>query len=81
MALPSFLVAPHAGAWIETMLTTTARSRISVAPHAGAWIETALVSPGEAARLVAPHAGAWIETFSLSNHREPVGRAPRGRVD
>src|SRR5690606_7698886 len=33
-------VAPHAGAWIETMpLSTTARFTV-VAPHAGAWIET-----------------------------------------
>ena len=34
------LVAPHAGAWIET--TTGGLERITslVAPHAGAWIET-----------------------------------------
>ena len=33
-------VAPHAGAWIETLaLSKNARS-LAVAPHAGAWIET-----------------------------------------
>ena len=34
-------VAPHAGAWIETIVTLLSRSKRRVAPHAGAWIETA----------------------------------------
>ncbi len=35
------VVAPHMGAWIETVITACALSRIlSVAPHMGAWIET-----------------------------------------
>ena len=42
-------VAPHAGAWIETMLQTMQALKAAVAPHAGAWIETsqnrALISP------------------------------------
>ncbi len=33
-------VAPHAGAWIETLLETCTGSPQLVAPHAGAWIET-----------------------------------------
>ena len=33
-------VAPRAGAWIETSVTTSRHSRHSVAPRAGAWIET-----------------------------------------
>ena len=32
------LVAPHAGTWIETCLSTRPQDRCSVAPHAGAWI-------------------------------------------
>src|SRR3546814_11199559 len=32
-------VAPHAGAWIETLMTACSISRPRVAPHAGAWIE------------------------------------------
>src|SRR5690606_9346204 len=36
----SLLVAPHAGAWIETSASHTPRSLGAVAPHAGAWIET-----------------------------------------
>jgi len=34
------LVAPHAGAWIETRKQSPFRKAILVAPHAGAWIET-----------------------------------------
>ena len=41
------LVAPHAGAWIETQTQPLQRLGSGVAPHAGAWIETA---PGAAAR-------------------------------
>ena len=34
------LVAPHAGAWIETFYDVESSSGKTVAPHAGAWIET-----------------------------------------
>ena len=34
------LVAPHAGAWIETGTLAAQIERAEVAPHAGAWIET-----------------------------------------
>ena len=33
-------VAPHAGAWIETAISTLFAVMSAVAPHAGAWIET-----------------------------------------
>tara|TARA_B100000519_G_scaffold13470_1_gene10105 strand:- start:2151 stop:2342 length:192 start_codon:yes stop_codon:yes gene_type:complete len=33
-------VAPHAGAWIETLKGLAMKKIIKVAPHAGAWIET-----------------------------------------
>ena len=33
-------VAPHAGAWIETLSFIPYMLFIDVAPHAGAWIET-----------------------------------------
>jgi len=35
------IVAPHAGAWIETCTCHAERRALRVAPHAGAWIETA----------------------------------------
>ena len=41
---PAF-VAPHAGAWIETVLARLAQIRATVAPHAGAWIETPTSQP------------------------------------
>ena len=37
---PINLVAPHAGAWIETLYQLPSPSGMQVAPHAGAWIET-----------------------------------------
>ena len=57
------VVAPHAGAWIETSLTPVNPSVVPVAPHAGAWIETFVATAGSRMPLVAPHAGAWIETY------------------
>ena len=33
-------VAPHAGAWIETVRIGAEIAGTTVAPHAGAWIET-----------------------------------------
>ena len=56
------LVAPHAGAWIETIRTTPSESCSIVAPHAGAWIETHKQTQSPRLATVAPHAGAWIET-------------------
>ncbi len=35
------LVAPHAGAWVETALISARQPGALVAPHAGAWVETA----------------------------------------
>ena len=56
------LVAPHAGAWIETFLSELLLRRLWVAPHAGAWIETVYGDAQVSGNAVAPHAGAWIET-------------------
>ena len=56
-------VAPHAGAWIETIEGSYENLGIYVAPHAGAWIETGEAYEGRKDLGVAPHAGAWIETY------------------
>ena len=37
---PGGVVAPHAGAWIETLQIEMSAYHHQVAPHAGAWIET-----------------------------------------
>jgi len=46
-------VAPHAGAWIETLSEAQELYIRTVAPHAGAWIETlclAILFPGLGSR-------------------------------
>ena len=57
-----FNVAPHAGAWIETIVRAAPSEIKDVAPHAGAWIETNDGMTDDQNIKVAPHAGAWIET-------------------
>ena len=60
---PPDRVAPHVGAWIETIFIFINYIFITVAPHVGAWIETVRVSHCKGLSKVAPHVGAWIETF------------------
>ena len=76
-----YQVAPHAGAWVETVLRCIYRWLCLVAPHAGAWVETCRHPSQALPPAVAPHAGAWVETGdewkSLGNG---TGRAPCGRV-
>ena len=38
--LLGLVVAPHVGAWIETIVELSNSAPVSVAPHVGAWIET-----------------------------------------
>ncbi len=58
----NLVVAPHAGAWIETNNPAQLLAMLCVAPHAGAWIETLNGGGISVGYCVAPHAGAWIET-------------------
>ena len=58
------VVAPRAGAWIETARFVYLPAYFAVAPRAGAWIETKLTLQSSILFLVAPRAGAWIETLS-----------------
>jgi len=57
-----FIVAPYAGAWIETGDSSRNQLVAYVAPYAGAWIETRFLYAFPLMVLVAPYAGAWIET-------------------
>ncbi|ABC78607.1 hypothetical cytosolic protein [Syntrophus aciditrophicus SB] len=74
-------VAPHAGAWIETLSKIQIVEVNYVAPHAGAWIETLSKIQIVEVNYVAPHAGAWIETVVLGfPSRRGSGSPPmRGR--
>ncbi len=75
-------VAPHAGAWIETIKQLSDIGEKLVAPHAGAWIETAQWIVESVTLPVAPHAGAWIETEKLQRWSWlQSSRPPRGGVD
>ena len=80
---PCELVAPPAGAWIETPQYRPPSHRGHVAPPAGAWIETTAKDYWCAVRQVAPPAGAWIETRAIyAKSVMPTGfRSPplRGR--
>ena len=40
ISCPPWYVAPHVGAWIETVRALDSFGVIDVAPHVGAWIET-----------------------------------------
>ena len=74
------LVAPHAGAWIETRRCLILGRSAHVAPHAGAWIETLIQEYHLQAKTVAPHAGAWIETHEIPKRMTLLTSPPmRGR--
>ena len=77
-----WLVAPFAGAWIETRSYLSLIPATKVAPFAGAWIETTNMATVFMRDLVAPFAGAWIETSIKEEPRTGrVGRTLRGCVD
>ena len=56
---PRHIVAPHAGAWIETREIARLTHSELVAPHAGAWIETSSVygDTGELSSLLTRERG------------------------
>ena len=57
------MVAPHAGAWIETLLACAIRhQRVSRAPRGARGLKHDLKADDRGDARVAPHAGAWIET-------------------
>ena len=76
------LVAPRAGARIETTLTKNKRKSYIVAPRAGARIETLITNLGTGRLHVAPRAGARIETWPAFPGEQPFpSRPPRGGAD
>ena len=77
--LLDLIVAPHAGAWIETGLNVRELGELVVAPHAGAWIETITCKSLAPLPLVAPHAGAWIETIVFPSRPTAKPRRPSRR--
>ena len=57
-------VAPHAGAWIETVSLGHHYLSVSVAPHAGAWIETSGVGSTRPTRSSPPMRGRGLKPYN-----------------
>ena len=74
-AIPA-CVAPHVGAWIETLFHHPLCHEPGVAPHVGAWIETRWHHNRRPCLCVAPHVGAWIET----NYKKAVVLTPTSHL-
>ena len=70
------LVAPLAGAWIETRSGCRIHHIKEVAPLAGAWIETDWILKKNDNESVAPLAGAWIETWHYAEKFEDLPSLP-----
>ena len=76
------MVAPFAGAWIETITARNAEGRSSVAPFAGAWIETKARSRKRSRRQSRPSRARGLKQAEEDDGRlHHAGRALRGRVD
>ena len=77
------LVAPRAGAWIETSVPARGAVADHVAPRAGAWIETSTrTSPQSAARASPPVRGRGSKPVVPDHERRhPERRPPCGGVD
>ena len=80
---PSFCVAPHAGAWIETRRKPSSGAQDSRSPPTrGRGLKHSDGREARVAHVVAPHAGAWIETNTNGAGAGGVRRRPpRGGVD
>ncbi len=58
-------VAPHAGAWIETLDLSHPIPESRVAPHAGAWIETLPRCPGASVDRSPPTRGRGLKLTEI----------------
>ena len=63
------MVAPRAGAWIETLLLVTYFVPFHVAPRAGAWIETNIKAKAEYVNESPPARGRGLKL----NHAKVLG--------
>ncbi len=73
-------VAPHAGAWIETILLLLQFANDASRPTRARGLKQRRQRDDTAAIPVAPHAGAWIETpVWIAAQPEPASRPTRAR--
>ena len=74
-------VAPHAGAWVETLAAILASFLGYVAPHAGAWVETTVPGPtGPTGPTSPPTRGRGLKLLSAATLPLTGCRPPRGGV-
>ena len=76
-----YRVAPHVGAWIETVANTAGMPAPAVAPHVGAWIETRYKQSALQSIESRPTWARGLKLKTRINYAKRVRRAPRGRVD
>ena len=74
-------VAPHTGAWIETVHLNLLPLGIVVAPHTGAWIETGQTKPKEAERKSHPTRVRGLKQLVVKLSSVNKSRTPHGCVD
>ncbi len=79
----AIIVAPHVGAWIETVKIALTNLKLIVAPHVGAWIETLeeRLKDEESNRSRPTWARGLKLGVVVQRDASQGGRAPRGRVD
>ena len=65
-------VAPHAGAWIETIQVVSAGNQVMSRPTRARGLKRQALAGGGVGSGVAPHAGAWIETWK-GRSMKPLG--------
>jgi len=61
-------VAPHAGAWIETVWRGMGRGNNESRPMRARGLKPGMADHLLQEKSVAPHAGAWIETWFAGTH-------------
>ena len=75
------IVAPHAGAWVETCLKRVNAGMCRSRPMRARGLKLAVTGDSLYTEQVAPHAGAWVETEQQTSSEKIVySRAPCGRV-
>ena len=74
-------VAPHVGAWIETILRCKGELPRGVAPHVGAWIETTPSAPSWRRSTSRPMWARGLKHLNKILVKLRISRAPCGRVD
>jgi len=75
------VVAPRAGAWIETGRGEQIYHKRKVAPRAGAWIETTSPSPGDRANSSPLAQGRGLKLVREPQLQRLKGRPSRRGVD